>query len=277
MPPKLSTHLFDRYAQELRLRGYAPPTIKAYRNALRAWVRFLHPRIPRDATAHDVKTFLLHSLETGLSRAYLDQSISALRFLYVELYGWTADAFEIERPRREKTLPDVPSRDEILRLAEAIGNPKHRLAVLFLYATGCRVSELVRARIRDVDLEQCTFRVRAGKGRKDRITVLSDVLKEPLAEQIGTRAADDWLFAAAHGGRWTVRSVQRVVERGAVAAGLGRHVTPHSLRHAFATHLLESGTDLRFIQTLLGHVKIETTTRYTRVRNPRTLRIRSPL
>jgi integrase/recombinase XerD len=125
--------------------------------------------------------------------------------------------------------------------------------------------------IRDVDVE------RAGKGRKDRLTVLSEVLVPELRWMMGERALDEPLFPSQLGGRWTVRSVQRVVEHAAVKARLRKHVTPHSLRHAFATHLLEGGTDLRFIQVLLGHARVETTTRYTRVRNPHLLRLRSPL
>jgi integrase/recombinase XerD len=137
MAVKLSKNLFDRYRQEMKLRNYSPRTIKAYTTCLRgAFVRFLHPRAPREGSADDVREFLLHSISTGLSRSYLDQSISALRFLYVDLYGRPAEGFEVERPKREDQLPDVPSREEVLELAEALTNRKHRLAVLVLYAAG---------------------------------------------------------------------------------------------------------------------------------------------
>lgn len=273
----LSTQLFERYRQELRVRGYSPRTVKAYATCLRAYVRFLHPRHPREAEADEVRAFLLHGIATGLSRAYVDQAISALRFLYADLYGRPWDGFQVVRPRREDALPEVPTRDEVLALAEALSNPKHRLAVLVLYAAGLRVSELVRLRVRDVDLRALTLRVRCGKGRKDRVTVLAEVLVPALEHQIGDRALDAPLFPSQLGGVWTTRTVQRVVEQAAAKAGLRKHVTPHGLRHAFATHLLESGTDLRFIQGLLGHARIETTTRYTRLRNPRAMKLRSPL
>lgn len=273
----LSTNLFERYRQELKLRHYSPRTIKAYTTCLRSFVRFLHPRLPRDAGPEEVRAFLLHSLTTGLSRSYVDQAIGALRFLYADLYRRPWDVRDVPRPRREDSLPEVPTRDEVLALSAALTNLKHRLAVLLLYATGLRVSELVGLSVRDVDLEALTLRVRGGKGRKDRVTVLSEVLEFPLREWIGARSPDEPLFPSQAGGRWTVRSVQRVVEQAALKARLRKHVTPHSLRHAFATHLLEGGTDLRFIQALLGHARIDTTTRYTRVRNPRALRIRSPL
>jgi site-specific recombinase XerD len=274
---QLSSALFERYRQEMRLRGYALRTIKAYVVCLRAFVRFLHPKLPRDAELDDIKAFLLHSMALEVSRSSLDQSISALKFLYVDLYRWPAKGFDIPRPKREEGLPDVPTRDEILALAAALSNRRHRLAVLLLYAAGLRVSELVRADVGDVDLEGLTLRVRRSKGRKDRITVLSPGIVEELRWVCGSRDLREPLIPAQHGGRWTTRSCQRVVEKACVAADLPRHVTPHSLRHAFATHLLEAGTDLRFIQVLLGHSRISTTTRYAHVRNPRTLRIRSPL
>ena len=273
----LSTNLFERYRQELKLRHYAARTIKAYTTCLRAYVRFLHPRLPRDAGPEDVRAFLVHGIATGLSRTYVDQAISALRFLYADLYRRPWTALDVPRPKREDALPDVPTREEVLALAEALTNPKHRLAVLVQYAAGLRVSELVRLRIRDVDLSALTLKVRAGKGRKDRITLLSEVLVEPLRVQMGTRDLDAPLFPSQQGGPLTVRTMQRIVGRAVARAKLRKHVTPHSLRHAFATHLLEGGTDLRFIQALLGHARIETTTRYTRLRNPRALGLRSPL
>jgi integrase/recombinase XerD len=273
----LATGLFERYRQELVLRRYSPRTVRTYTTMLRAFVRFLHPKLPRDAETEEVRAFLLHSLEMGLSRAYLDHSISALRFLYVELYHRESFVIDVPRPKREDALPTVPTRDEVLRLAEALTNRKHRLAILLLYATGLRVSELVAARVRDVDVERLIMHVGSGKGRKSRTTVLADALIPELVWLIGGRAPEARLFTSQTGEDWTTRSVQRVVGRAVSLAGLARHVTPHSLRHAFATHLLETGTDLRFIQVLMGHARIDTTTRYTRVRDPHSLKIRSPL
>lgn len=273
----LSAGLYERYAQEMTVRRYSPRTMKAYASCLRAYARFLHPRLPREGGPEDVRAFLLHSIEMGLSRAYVDQAISALRFLYVDLYGLSKAGFDVPRPRREDYLPDVPTRVEVLKLADALSNRTHRLAVLLLYACGLRVSELVRANVGDVDVDRLIFRVRGGKGRKDRLTVLAASLVDEVRWICGGRDPAEPLILAAHGGRWTTRSCQRVVERAAMAAGLRGHVTPHSLRHGFATHLLEGGTDLRFIQGLLGHARIDTTTRYTRLRDPHSLLIRSPL
>lgn len=273
----LSHQLFLRYRQELLLRNYSPRTIKAYLAALRGYVRYLYPKLPREAGKEEVQAYLLHSMSMGLSRAYVDQVISALKFLYVTLYAREGFAIELARPKREEKLPEVPTREEVLKMAEAVLNRKHRLAILMLYATGMRVSELVRARVADAELESQVFRVRAGKGQKDRLTVLSPVLEVELRWLMADRGPNEPLFPSQAGGRWTMRSVERVVERAAELAGVQRRITPHSLRHAFATHLLETGTDLRVIQELLGHSRMETTTRYIRMRNPSSMKVKSPL
>lgn len=273
----LSTHLFTRYRQEMKLRHYSPATIKAYATCLRAYTRFVYPNLPRDAGAEDVRAFLLHSLEIGLSRAYLDQASSALRFLYIDLYRRSAMGFDVPRPRREQALPDVPTRDEVLRLAASLDNTRHRLGILLLYGCGLRVSELVRARVADIALDELTFRVRAGKGRKDRFTVLPEALVPELRALCADRPQQAPLLLARHGGPLTTRSVQHVLEKACLKAGIPKRITPHSLRHAFATHLLEGGTDLHVIQQVLGHARVETTRRYTHVANPNRLKIRSPL
>ncbi len=265
--------------QELTLRHYSRHTVRAYLSALRAWVSWILPVHPREAGSESIRAFLVELAEAGLSRARIDQVVSALRFLYVELYGrGDPSAFDVPRPRRESTLPRVLSKPEIMRLAEACPNRKHRVIILLMYAAGLRVSEAAALKIRDVDLERNTLFVRGGKGRKDRVTVLSPVLAGDLAWLADGRPAQKALFAAENtGDHLAVRTLQHVVERAASRAGLEGRVSCHTLRHSFATHLLESGVDIRFIQDLLGHAKIETTTRYTHVRNPAATRIVSPL
>ncbi len=274
----LSPHLLPRYQQELRLRGYARSTIKAYTSVIRSWVDWLRPVHPRDATDHDIKAYLYEGLELSRSRSWIDQSISALRFLYVELYKRSAAPFEtVIRPRREQKLPDVPTRSQVLQLAETIDNRKHRLAILLMYGSGLRVSEAVALRIRDVCLDTLQLKIRASKGAKDRLTLLSPALLDDLTWLIGDRAADEALLTSQRGGALHKRSLQHVIARARKRTNLPIHVTCHSLRHAFATHLLENGTDLRVIQLLLGHRSIHTTTRYTHMRDPNRLMVRSPL
>ena len=275
--PVLSTGLMKRYRQELRLRGYAKRTIKTYESCLRQYTRWLWPIVPKEAPLDMPRSFLVHLVELGASRSLLDQQISALKFLYVELYGWASEELDVPRPRRRKTLPVVPTREEVLKLANALTNRKHRAAVLLAYGSGLRVGELVALDVGDVDLDELMVRVRAGKGGKDRHTVLSETLVPEVAWLQNGRADFAPLVPNAQGGRWSTRSMQYVMADACKKAGLKKRVTPHSLRHAFATHLLEGGTDLRVIQVLLGHAKIETTTRYTHVINPSRVRVTSPL
>ncbi len=273
----LATNLLARVEQELRLRGYAQSTIKTYLSCLRAFTRWMMPVAPRDASHDHPRSFLVQLVETGVGRSLLDQHISVLKFLYVELYGWPPQRLAIPRPRRAQRLPVVPTREQVMALADAITNPRHRLAVLLTYAAGLRISELIALNIEDLDLDELVVRVRAGKGAKDRLTVLSKRLVEPLREHVRGRPRLAPVFESAQGGRWSVRSMQHVVVRARVKAGLEMRITTHSLRHAFATHLLEDGVDIRVIQALLGHRRIETTARYTHVVNPARVKARSPL
>ncbi len=273
----LATTLFARVEQELRLRNYAPRTIQTYLSCLRKYVRWLGAVPPREAQREQPRAFLVHMVEAGASRTLVDQQVSALKFLYVELYGWDREELAIPRPRRGRSLPAVPTREEVLRLAEALDNRKHRAAVLLLYGSGLRVSELVALDVGDVDVEALVVKVRAAKGMKDRLTILSERMVDEVVWLARGRGPDRPLFTGRGEGRWSVRSVQHVIARARVEAGLAKRVTPHGLRHAFATHLLEGGTDLRAIQVMLGHRRIETTTRYTHVVNPSRMRVRSPL
>lgn len=274
----LSPGLYTRFAEEMRLRNYSPRTIRSYLSALRSFVDAIHPLPPRQAGPDDIKAYLVARFDEGMSRSLIDQTISALKFLYIHLYQLCASRdFDVPRPRREQTLPRVLGREDVLRLAHSIENRRHRLAVLLTYAAGLRVSELIAANVGHVDLEAHTLLVRRAKGRKDRMTVLSPALQADLRWITAGRPASAPLIPNRDGDRWSIRSLQHVVERATERSGLAGRASVHTLRHSFATHLLEDGTDIRFIQELLGHVKIETTSRYTHVRNPAMLRIRSPL
>ena len=274
-PPRLAAGLLERYSEEMRLRNYSPRSIKTYLSCVRVFLRTLGPVHPREVVSEQVRAFLLGVAERG-SRSLVDQHVSALKFLYVTLYHRDPARFSIPRPRRESALPRVPAREEILAIADALENRKHRLVVLMLYATGLRVSEIVAAKVGDLELPRLLLHVRSGKGRKDRQTVVSELLVADLYWLVGPRAPEEPLFPSSRGGTWSARSVQHVVARAARRAGV-EGVTCHSFRHAFATHLLEGGTQLRLIQGLLGHQSIVTTTRYTRMRSPGASSLLSPL
>lgn len=206
--------------------------------------------------------------------------MSALRLLFESVLATPLVMKGIPRPRKERRLPTVLSRREVEALIASIRNVHHRALVMLLYSAGLRVSELVRLRPGDLDRDRGLVYVRAGKGRKDRYTLLSDRALEAtdrhlrMEPRVGT-----WLFP---GGRradrhLTTRSVQKVVARSAARVPIEKKVTPHTLRHTFATHLLEAGTDIRFIQKLLGHASTRTTEIYTHVSRTSLSRIRSPL
>lgn len=276
--PSPPSSLVGRYVFELELRNFSRKTIKVYRSWLVGFLRATVGTHPRQVMPDSIRAHLHTLIERGVSRSGVDQAISALRFLYVELYGmYREEKFAWIRPRREESLPRVLARDDVLRLARAITNRKHRFAILLLYAAGLRVSEVVALKVRDVDLARMTLTVRRGKGHKDRTTVLSPALLDDLRDYTDGRRAMEPLLPSEQGGHLSTRSIQHVMERAAAATGLDGRVTCHVLRHSFATHLLEGGTDLRFIQALLGHARVETTERYTHVRNPALLKIQSPL
>ena len=269
----LSADLLQRVREEMTLRNYAPRTIDTYVSALKKYCKEIGC-VPREATVEQIQAYLLE-LAKEQSRPAVDQAISALKFLYIELYGRTDEAFAITRPRRQARLPYVPTRDEVRRLLDRIENRRYRLAASMLYGSGLRVSDLETAVVGDVRLEDLTLRVPAGKGGRTRTTVIAPSLVPELQWMMGERARSEPLFVKSNGAPLTVRTVQQVVQR--VARELDLPVTCHSLRHAFATHLLEAGTSLRVIQDLLGHARIETTTRYTRIQSPSVFAVRSPL
>ncbi len=277
--------LFQTVEDRMKVEGYSRRTIKTYLRELRKFVRYIRPRYPRDLDADDIRAYLLYLIgEKGVSRSAVNQAISALKFLYVRLYDRDDTFADIRRPRSEHKLPQVLSHDEILQIVRTIQNPKHRLMIELLYAAGLRVSEVVNLRVQDVNLGELTLFVRAPrlakesiKSNKDRITIFSESLRDALRRQREGKQAGDWLFPSRRGGRLSTRTVQQVFARAVKASGVQKDVSCHDLRHSFATHLLESGVDIRYIQELLGHARLETTRIYTHVANPARRRIKSPL
>ena len=277
--------LYQTVEDRLKVEGYSRKTTKTYLRELRKFVECIRPRHPRDLDADDIRAYLLYLIEEkGVSRSAVNQAISALKFLYVRLYGRDDTFADIRRPRPEHKLPQVLSRAEILQIVRTIQNPKHRLMIELLYAAGLRVSEVVNLRVQDVNLDELTLLVRAPraaresiKSNKDRITIFSESLRDALRRQMDGKQVGNWLFPSRRGGRLSTRTVQQVFARAVKASGVQKEVSCHDLRHSFATHLLESGVDIRYIQELLGHARLETTRIYTRVANPARLRIKSPL
>jgi site-specific recombinase XerD len=226
-----------------------------------------------------MSAYVMHLIEErGVSRACHNQVVSALRFLCETVLDRPAVALRIPRPRREHRLPEVLSPGEVARMLSKARNLKHRALLMLLYSAGLRVGEVARLRPADLDTERGLLRVRQGKGRRDRYTLLARKAAEAVRLYRAAFPVDDWLFPGARPGRHlTTRSVQRVVAQAARAADLPKRVTAHTLRHSFATHLLERGTNLRIIQELLGHQAARTTQIYTHVASSTLAAVRSPL
>jgi site-specific recombinase XerD len=271
--------LFGVLSQEMRLRNYSHKTIKAYKSCIRSFVNFTAPRHPRELQETDIRNYLLHLITVKqLAPATVNQVFNALRFLYVELYKKPYAIGGIPRPRKEKKLPTVLSQEEVLRILSQVDNLKHKTILMLIYSAGLRVGESVRLKISDIDGERKMIHLRNAKGKKDRYTLLSDTALETLREYYKQYKPKEYLFAGAEGrSHLSERSVQHVFERARESAGIHKPISVHGLRHSFATHLLESGVDLRYIQEILGHSSSKTTEIYTHVSKKTLGKIVNPL
>jgi site-specific recombinase XerD len=273
----LDTDVVTAVEQELTLRGYSPKTQKAYRLHIEQFLR--HVPIPRSAREDDVRAYILAlNRGEGRSASYVNQAISAIKFLYGRVLHKPEVVQNLPRPRGKRGLPVVLSREEIIRLFRAVENLKHRTILMVIYAAGLRVSEVVRLRVSDIDKDRRQIRIRQGKGKKDRYTVLSEVALMAIQEYREVYHPTDWLFPGARPGKHlTARTVEHVFRAALERAEIEKDATVHTLRHSFATHLHEAGTDIRYIQELLGHARLETTRIYTHVSRREVGHIRSPL
>jgi len=273
MPNKVS--LLTRMAQELRLRGYRAKTRKAYLGHVE---RFLRNQDLTTLGEKEVRQYVYRLLEDGSSHSYVNQCVSALKFLFNKTLKETEPLKSLPRPKKERKLPSILSRQEVLRLLDAVDNPKHLAVMMLTYSGGLRLGEVVRLRIEDIDADRGLIHVRQGKRRKDRYTVLSKVALDAVNVYVRKYRPTTWLFPGAHPGRHLhERSVQKIFDQANQKAGIKKPASVHTLRHSFATHLLEKGTDLRYIQELLGHQSPKTTQIYTHVTRRDLAQIQSPL
>jgi integrase/recombinase XerD len=269
---------YDRMLEDMKLRGLAPATQRMYLANARAFVGF-SKRPATGLGAEDIRKFLLHVQQTGVSPQRLNGYISALRFLYVRTLKRPRVVSELEAMKVPTKLPVVLSGTEMEAILEHIDSSRHRVIIFVMYAAGLRVAEVCALQVKDIDSKRGLIHVRLGKGGKDRYVMLSERLLIALREYwVAHRPQGPHLFpGAAVGTSIKPATVAQAVKRAAAKAGVSKHVTPHMLRHSFATHLLEMGTDVRVIQVLLGHSSIRTTARYTKVSAQHIARVTSPL
>jgi integrase/recombinase XerD len=271
------TPLRRRMTEDMTLRNRAPKTIRAYTGYVADFARYFHAPPDRLGPEH-VRSYLLHLLqERQASWDVYRQARLALRFFYTVTLGREWVVARVARPKVPKKLPVVLSRGETARFLDALENPKHRALLMTAYAGGLRLSEVARLRVEDIDSARMVIHVRQGKGQKDRDVMLSPRLLAVLRDYWKLQRPGPFLFPGREPDRpVSVRTVQMVCQHALAASGLGKHVHMHTLRHSFATHLLESGTDLRTIQVLLGHRSFGTTARYLHITTAALKSTRSP-
>lgn len=268
--------LLQKVSEELRIQGYSPRTRKNYVGHLRRFFRS-HPDAVLEFRTDHARRHVLQLQADGLSVSYRHQAISAIRFL-ARMLGRPITTESLRRPKRERQLPNVLSRADARRIIRAPTSPRHRLALMLVYSAGLRVSEVVRLRVGDIDTDRGVIHGRGSKGRKDRLTLLADTAADALRPFLAGAAADDWIFPGARPGRHlTTRSIQKTFQRALRRSGVQKKATVHTLRHSFATHLLEGGVSVRHIQALLGHSSPKATEVYMHVSQGELRRITNPL
>ena len=266
-----------RMIEDMTVRNLSPATQRSYIHAVTKISRHFGCS-PARLDVEDVRAFQVHLIANGISWASLNQIVCALRFFYGVTLGRDTVPERIARAREPQKLPVVLGADEVVRFLEAVASLKSRAALTCAYAAGMRVSEVVRLKVADIDSARMVIRVECGKGGKDRYVMLSPQLLTVLRTYWRLARPDPWMFPGRSADKPIEQNVLHAACRSAVlAAGLDKRVTVHVLRHSFATHLLENGTDIRIIQVLLGHGHLSTTARYTRVSTHMIATTQSPL
>jgi integrase/recombinase XerD len=277
LPDKFPKHRQDQLEAELRARKYSPKTMRAYIYYNRFLCRTLQ-KPPEEIRPDDITQFLAGiEKDREYSASSLNLAISAINFFYTNIMK-DEDISVSRRPRHDKRLPMVLSKEEIQKILTLEKNPKHRLLLMLVYSSGLRVSEVVALKREHIDLSRKVIYIKRGKGRKDRCTLLSEKAARFLNEYYTFFGIQTWLFPGQPATRpLTIRSAQHIFDNAVRRAEIPKKLSIHSLRHTFATHLLESGTDIRYIQSLLGHATLRTTERYTHIARRNVLSIQSPL
>jgi integrase/recombinase XerD len=270
--------IIGEYQGFLKLKAYSWQTQKLYKNHLMRFISFVDKDLDKVDNS-DIRRYFLYILENNSkSKSTVDQAVSVIKLLYKEVIPKPDIFISIPRPKKENKLPNVLSQNEVIKILEATNNEKHKTILFLVYSAGLRVGEVVRLKLEDIDSSRMLVKVNKGKGAKDRYTLLSHVALEQLRKYYRLYKPETWLFVGSKvGDHITERSVQRVFEECCTKAKISKEVSVHTLRHSFATHLLESGVDLRYIQELLGHASSKTTEIYTHVTQKNISEILSPL
>ncbi|MEJ1242316.1 tyrosine-type recombinase/integrase [Chryseolinea sp. T2] len=265
------------YLDLLETKRYSLHTARSYVHLFWSFRQYYADRELIDLGDPEIRRYLHMIVMSGKSFSYQNQVINAIKFYYEQVLNMPQRFYEIDRPRPEIKLPEVLSQDEVKRMIVATENLKHKAILVTMYSCGLRLSELLDLKLTDVQSDRAIVAVKGGKGRRDRNTLLSPTTLQLLRKYFKAYKPAEYLFEGAQGGRYAAKSVQQIVGKALYKAGIRRHASPHTLRHSFATHLLEQGTDLRYIQSLLGHSSPKTTEIYTHVSTKHIGQIKSPI
>ncbi|AXT59295.1 recombinase [Aquimarina sp. AD10] len=267
----------ESYLQKLELKRYSNSTVKTYVLAFEAFINY-YPNIDLiKLDENDIRLYLQYLIQQGKSNSSINQAINAIKFYYEVVLGMPNRFYSIERPRKKETLPKVISKEEVLMMIRLTNNSKHRCIIGLLYSSGLRRGELQNLILEDIDSKRMVVKVTNGKGGKSRVSLLSKTILKDLRLYYREYKPTHYLFEGQKRSKYSGASIVKVVMQAAHRAGIKKTITPHVLRHSFATHLLESGTDLRYIQRLLGHNSTKTTEIYTHVATTVFNTIKNPL
>ena len=275
---KTMTPLPEGYSECLIRMRYSENTRTTYENQMRQFTEFIKPLFINEITKETVNRYMIYLVETRkVSVSTQNTAINAIKFYLEQVNKGDRTFYYVDRPIKDKLLPSVLSEEEMQKMLSCAQNIKHRCMMFMLYSGGLRISELLNLKWPDIDESRNVIYIRGGKGRKDRITLLSKLVLDYLRHYKTLYHTKEWIFEGPDGGKYSPRSVNQFIHKYSKQAGIGKRVSAHTLRHSFATHLLERGTDLRYIQTLLGHESSLTTERYTHVTKRGFEKLISPL
>jgi len=267
----------NSYLAKLELKRYANNTVRTYVSCFERFINYFSDKHIDELDEKNIREYLKFLVQTDWSNSYINQSINSIKFYYEIVLGMPNRFYEIERPRRITKLPIVLSKEETKLLIDATNNLKHRCIISLLYSAGLRRSELLNLRPKDIDSKRMLIKVNDAKGNKDRYTLLAESILVDLRKYYIQYRPKTYLFEGLKKQKYSATSISNIISSASSKAGIRKHVTAHTLRHSFATHLLENGTDLRYIQLLLGHNSTKTTEIYTHVATNSFNSIKNPL
>lgn len=275
--PKDYRHCPNSFFDKLELKCYANNTAKTYICCFERFINYFPEKDIDQLDEVDVRNYLKTLVRNNSSTSYINQSINSIKFYYEIVLGMPNRFYSIERPRKEKKLPVVLSQNEVKALIDATNNLKHQCIVSLLYSAGLRRSELINLKLQDIDSKRMLIKVNNSKGNKDRMTLLSHTVLHDLRAYYKIYRPKIYLFEGQKAAHYSATSISNIISNAVAKTSIKKHVTAHTLRHSFATHLLENGTDIRYIQLLLGHSSTKTTEIYTHVATNNFISIKNPL